>query len=132
MRTHSKSAARPSVETEVSRIFHIATRQDWEAAVADGDYRVSTLGKTLAEVGFIHCSTAIQAQNVADRYYRGLTDLLLLTIDTERLSARVRLDQVGKETYPHIYGPLNLDAVVEITALATGPFGAIEVPDLSM
>ena len=116
----------------MNRIFHIATQQDWDAAIEAGDYRVSTLGRTLAEVGFIHCSTAAQVQAVADRYYRGLTDLLLLTIETARLSSRMQLDPVGRETYPHIYGPLNLDAVVEITPLVTGADGAIEVPELPM
>jgi uncharacterized protein (DUF952 family) len=99
-------------------IFHIARRADWDAALAAGDYRVSTLGRTLAEVGFIHASTAAQAQAVADRYYRGVSDLALLTIETERLTSPLRLDRVGAEEYPHIYGPLNLDAVVEVTPLA--------------
>jgi uncharacterized protein (DUF952 family) len=46
----------------MSRIFHIAMKQDWDAALAAGDYRVSTLGRTLAKVGFIHCSTASQVE----------------------------------------------------------------------
>jgi glutathione S-transferase len=115
----------------MNHIFHIATQQDWDAAIEAGDYRVSTLRRTLAEVGFIHCSTAAQVQTVADRYYRGLMDLLLLTVETARLSSRMQLDPVGQEMYPHIYGPLNLDAVVDVTPLVTAPDGAIKVPDLS-
>jgi uncharacterized protein (DUF952 family) len=103
----------------MSHIFHIATITDWDAARAAGDYRVSTLGQTLADVGFIHCSTAAQVQKVADRFYCGVEHLVLLTIETERLSALVRFDPIGSDSYPHIYGPLNLDAVIDVTPLVT-------------
>src|SRR5262245_4460865 len=112
-------------------IFHIARRSDWDAAVAAGDYRISTLGQTLAEVGFIHASTVAQVQKVADRYYRGLLDLVLLTIEMERISSPVQWDPVGDETYPHIYGPLNLDAVIRTTTLELAPDGNHEIPDLT-
>ena len=115
----------------LSIIFHITTRSDWDAAVVTGDYRVSTLGKTLAEVGFIHCSTSAQVQGVADRVYRGRANLVLLSIEIGRLSSPVRFDPVGNETYPHIYGPLNLDAVVQVTSLVADSDGRIQVPRVS-
>jgi uncharacterized protein (DUF952 family) len=114
----------------MSTIFHIATRSDWESAVATGDYRVSTLDRTLAEVGFIHCSTAAQVQRVADRYYRGVPELLLLIIKTDRITSPVQLDQVGAEMYPHIYGPLNLDAVAQVAPLAADSAGRVVIPEL--
>lgn len=118
-------------ETAVSHILHIAIRSDWDAAIVAGDYRVSTLGKTLAEVGFIHCSTAAQVQGVAERYYRGLADLVLLTIEIGRLSSPMRFDPVGHETYPHIYGPLNLDAVVAVTPLVMDSDGRVQISLIS-
>ena len=112
-------------------IFHIAIRSDWDAATAAGDYRVSTFGMSLADVGFIHCSTAVQVQVVADRYYWGLENLVLLSIDTDRLSSPLRFDPVGSEKFPHIYGPLNSDAVVQVTPLQTDSDGRIKVPSIS-
>ena len=82
---------------------------------------MSTRGRTLAEEGFIHASTAEQVPLVAGAYYRGVPDLVLLVIDTERVrpGAPLRTVPGQPDPYPHIYGPLNLDAVVE-----TRPFQA--------
>ena len=97
------------------RIFHLATEGAWTSAVSAGNYTVSTLGLDLAEVGFIHCSQAEQVAAVHERFYRDVDQtLLLLTIDTDRLTSRWQLDPVDGEPlpFPHIYGPLNIDAVV--------------------
>ena len=77
-----------------------------------GEYRVSTRGATLDEVGFIHAATQEQVDGVQARYYADAGDLVLLTIDTDRLTSPWRFDSVGEQEFPHIYGPLNLDAVV--------------------
>ncbi len=77
-----------------------------------GEYRVSTRGATLDEVGFIHAATQEQVDGVQARYYADAGDLVLLTIDTDRLTSPWRFDPVGEQEFPHIYGPLNLDAVV--------------------
>jgi uncharacterized protein (DUF952 family) len=114
----------------MSRVFHIARREDWTAALEDGEYRISTLGRTLDEVGFIHCSTDRQVQRAADTFYRGLTDLVLITLETDRIGSPLRFDPVGNEEYPHIYGPLNVDAAIQVTPLTTGPDGRIEIPSL--
>ena len=102
------------------RIFHLATVPAWDAAQAAGSYTVSTIGLDLADVGFIHCSQAEQLAGVHDRFYRDVTDpLVLLTIDTDLLTAPWQLDDVPGQAlpFPHVYGPLDLDAVV-----ATGPY----------
>ena len=102
-------------------IYHIATAADWERAVRDGQYTMSTRGLTLAEQGFIHASTADQVALVANAFYQGEPDLLLLVIDTDLVGPQIRYEHVPGQAspYPHIYGPLNLDAVVE-----TRPFGS--------
>jgi uncharacterized protein (DUF952 family) len=101
-------------------IYHIATTADWEQARRDGHYTTSTIGRSLAEEGFIHASTAEQVPLVADRYYRGMPDLLLLVIDTDLLDQELRYEHVPGEDlpYPHIYGPLNVTAVTETRPVA--------------
>ncbi len=111
----------------VSRvIYHIAIRADWERAQADGEYTRSSVDKTLADEGFIHASQASQVTRTANRFYREVPgDLVLLVIDPGLLRAEVRYEDVpGAELpYPHIYGPLNVDAVVDVLPLAAGPDG---------
>lgn len=102
------------------KIFHLATDEAWTDALTTGTYTVSTLGLDLAEVGFIHCSQAEQVTGVHERFYRDVAaPLTLLTIDTDLLAEPWRLEPVDGEPlpFPHIYGPLNVDAVV-----ATEPF----------
>ncbi|KAA1399491.1 DUF952 domain-containing protein [Aeromicrobium ginsengisoli] len=97
------------------RIFHLATDDAWTSAVAAGTYTVSTLGLDVSEVGFIHCSQAEQVAGVHERFYRDVAEpLRLLTIDTDLLTSPWQLDPVEGEAlpFPHIYGPLNVDAVV--------------------
>ena len=99
----------------VTLIYHITTAAEWAQAQRDGQYTKSTLDRTLAEEGFIHASQAAQVARVANAFYQGVPDLVLLTIDTERVGSPIRYEQVpGQDLpYPHIYGPLNVDAVVE-------------------
>jgi uncharacterized protein (DUF952 family) len=107
-------------------IYHIATRADWDRARADGEYTRSTADKTLAEEGFIHASQAAQVARTANRFYREVPgDLVLLVIDPGLLRAEVRYEDVpGAELpFPHIYGPLNVDAVVAARPFAAGPDG---------
>ncbi len=109
----------------MTQIFHIATRADWEAAVRRGAYDTSTRGRTLAEEGFIHASTREQVQPVFDRYYADAPEpLVLLTIDSARLAAPVREERVGDAVYPHVYGPINTDAVIEVQPL--NELGAVD------
>jgi uncharacterized protein (DUF952 family) len=107
-------------------IYHIATRADWDRARAHGEYTRSTVDRTLAEEGFIHASAASQVTGTANKYYRDVPgDLVLLVIDPGLLRAEVRYEDVpGAELpFPHIYGPLNVDAVVAAPPFAAGPDG---------
>ena len=106
-------------------IFHIARQTDWEAAVDAGTYRESTLGRTLEQEGFIHCSQRQQVAGVANAFYRDVDGLVLLVIDVDRVGAEVRYEAVGggTEPFPHIYGPLNVDAVVAVHRFEPGRDG---------
>ena len=113
-------------------IFHVTAREDWHVAQASGSYQLSTRGKTLAEVGFIHCSTADQVTRVANLLYRGVSGLVLLVIDRARVTSPIRDESPdgGPERFPHIYGPLNLDAVVEVLPFEPNPDGTFSLPQL--
>lgn len=107
------------------RIFHIATLTDWQDAQATGTYAISTRGRTLAEEGFIHASRGDQWQGVRERYYSDVTEpLVLLSIDTDLLTSPVVEEGLpgSEETFPHVYGPIQVDAVVTVVPLdaATG------------
>ena len=109
------------------RIFHIATVADWERARESGSYATSTRGRSLEDEGFLHAAHRPQVQGVFQRYYRDVREpLLLLTIDTERLGVPWREEDVGEESFPHIYGPLSPRAVVDVQPLngsgGTEPF----------
>jgi Uncharacterized protein conserved in bacteria len=108
-------------------IFHLAEADHWSEAVASGHYTWSTLGRTLDEEGFIHASEAHQWEATRGRFYASYPkDLVLLTIDPSLLDVPL-VREVGNpatgEEFPHIYGPLPVEAVVATTALRA-PHGA--------
>ena len=112
------------------RLYHITTAHAWTVARSAGSYCESTRGLSLADVGFIHCSYARQVPRVAQALYRGASGLVLLVIDPDRLAAELReedLDGSG-EVFPHIYGPLNLDAVVDVVPFEPAEDGTFTLP----
>jgi len=94
-------------------IFHITSAATWAAARASGAYAADSL----ATEGFIHCSEADQYCWVANQRFRERQDLVLLHIDETRLQAPVQRENLegGERLFPHVYGALNLDAVVQVT-----------------
>ena len=93
-------------------LFHLALAQDWQAAQANGSYRISTRGLTLEQVGFIHCSWQEQVASTYQRFYADAGDVLLLEIEPSRLQAPLRADAIPTgELFPHLYGPLPISAV---------------------
>jgi uncharacterized protein (DUF952 family) len=114
----------------VAPIFHITQAQDWARAVTAGEYRVSTLGKTLDDVGFIHCSREDQVERVANAAFVGTDQLVVLVIDPDRVGAPITYENLegGSELFPHIYGPLGPDAVDEVMPLEAGPDGRFSFP----
>lgn len=110
-------------------IYHLSTPSEWHEAQAAGDYRSSSRDQSLAEVGFIHCSRLDQVPGVLEKYYVGAGPLLLLSIDTDLLTSPWRDDEVAPGVFfPHIYGPLDLAAVVEVTRLEQAADGSYLLP----
>jgi len=98
-------------------IYHVAERAHWRDALARGAYDRSTREQSLEEVGFIHCSTPAQVRGVLDRYYEGVDDLVVLTIDADRFDAELRYEpgHGGAELFPHLYVALPVSAVSSVT-----------------
>ena len=109
-------------------ILHITRAEAWEAAKAAGAYEA----ESLARQGFIHCSRPEQVIPVANGIFRGRKGLVLLCIDEARLTSPVRCEnlQGGKQLFPHVYGPVNLDAVMEVVPFPPREDGTFALPDL--
>ena len=116
------------------KILHATSRDSWSAALAGGEYRA----ESLAGEGFMHCSTAAQIIRVANMLFRGRRDLVLLVIDPQYLRAELKWEPPAHpsgveappadDLFPHLYGPLNLEAVVGVLPFDPGPDGLFELP----
>ncbi|MCH1457637.1 MAG: DUF952 domain-containing protein [Synechococcus sp. MOX_bin73] len=101
-------------------LFHLALKGDWEQAQDSGTYQWSTRGMRLTEVGFIHCSWQEQVPKTFERFYADAGEIVLLEIDPTRLTSPLRADAIPTgELFPHLYGPLPIEAVRSIT-----PYGS--------
>ncbi|MCU0546173.1 MAG: DUF952 domain-containing protein [Oscillatoriaceae cyanobacterium Prado104] len=109
----------------MSIIFHITHSQQWKDAKQVQSYR----GDTLDTEGFIHCSTLPQVTRSANKFFAGKTGLLLLAIDSEQVQAEIKYEEAAGELFPHIYGPLNVDAVANVFAFEAGENGKFELPE---
>lgn len=120
-------------------ILHITNSAAWDEARMIGLYRAASLDSE----GFIHCSGPEQVLTVANNFYRGQTGLLLLMIDPARLSAPLKYEppahptghseqpdpEVEEALFPHLYGPLNVDAVVRVLDFPPRPDGTFALPE---
>ncbi len=97
--------------TELKIIVHICLRDEWQVAVVSGRYQPPSLESE----GFIHFSKPDQVLKVANTFYSGVCNLVLLWIKPEKLVNDLRWEKSDGEIYPHLYGPLNLDAVMTMT-----------------
>jgi uncharacterized protein (DUF952 family) len=96
-------------------IYHITTKAGWEIAAKQGFYEATSLESE----GFIHCSKADQVAGVLNRYYKGKIELLKLVINPDKLTSKIQFDfsPSVKETFPHVYGRINLDAIEAVIDL---------------
>lgn len=107
-------------------IFHITQRIEWEEAVRAGEYRAASLSNQ----GFIHCSTLEQVIRVANFFFGGQWGLVLLCIEVGELEAKVRYENCegGENLFPHVYGRINLKAVVDIVDFHPDSEGRFQLP----
>ena len=107
-------------------VYKIAPRALWEEAEASGVFHGAPVDRT---DGFIHFSAAGQVRQTAARHFAGEPDLLLVTVDPNRLGAALIWEPSrGGALFPHLYGPLALEAVLRVEALPLGPGGAHVFP----
>lgn len=115
-------------------IYHITSRSAWNEARERGEYRA----QSLETEGFIHCSTEEQVVPVAQKFYSGQRDLLLLVIEPGLLESNLKWEPPSGgapppgvpegDLFPHVYGPINLDAVVKVFDLEASPDGKYSLP----
>lgn len=110
----------------MSIIYHITHEKDWEQAESAGAYTADSLDTE----GFIHCSTKAQVVQVANSFYKGLQDLVLLCVDENQLTAEVLYEDSHQNgvLFPHIYGPINLEAVINVIPLPCDEKGVFQLP----
>jgi uncharacterized protein (DUF952 family) len=111
--------------------LHLTTKQAWEDALKVGSYSLSTKGKTLEEVGFIHGSFEDQVEEVAGFVFAGSTeDLVLLHLDIQKLALHgieVRIEEARNgKSYPHIYGAVPCDLVDRVSGAYISADGKLE------
>ncbi len=116
-------------------IYHLTTRDAALSARQTGEYRTASLAKD----GFIHLSQRHQVLGVANAFYAGQTDLVILVVETTHLKAELKYEAPVHPTvsdfapspenrFPHLYGPLNFDAVVRVVDLPISVDGTFKMP----
>jgi len=118
-------------------IFHLTSRTAWDEAQERGGYQA----ESLATEGFIHCSTISQVLPVAENFYKGKHGLVLLAVEPALLSSELKWEPPSGATpppgvpqgdlFPHIYGPINLDAIVKVVELRPDVNGKFQIPNIS-
>jgi uncharacterized protein (DUF952 family) len=116
-------------------ILHITSKEEWASAQARREYRAASLESE----GFIHASTSKQVLAVANAFYLRQNDLVLLVIDETLVKPEVRWEAPAgspvegispADLFPHIYGPLNTDAVVRVLDFEPDPVKGFSLPPL--
>jgi uncharacterized protein (DUF952 family) len=107
-------------------IYHLAACEAWHHAQHVGEYRP----KDFATEGFIHCSHVHQLLEVANRHFRGREDLVLLIVDLSKLRYQVIEENLagGTMLFPHIYGPLPVEAVADTLPFPCQAVGTFQLP----
>jgi uncharacterized protein (DUF952 family) len=107
-------------------IYHIAKKSEWDNALIHGSYTADSLHQQ----GFIHCSKLEQVIAVANLLFHGQAGLVLLCVQPEKVTSEIRYENLegGLELFPHIYGPINLEAVEKIVDFDPKPSGHFSLP----
>jgi uncharacterized protein (DUF952 family) len=122
------------VAAEDERIYHVASVSDWAEAQSRGEYRMSTRGARLEDFGFIHGSFREQVERIGAFLYGDVDEeLVVLVIDPARVHALIKTENLegGAERFPHIYGPLPIDAVVSVLSAHGNSDGTFTVDGLA-
>lgn len=112
-------------------IIIIAQRLVWEKSQQTGQYTQSTITSTLADVGFIHCTSPDQTVETANKHFKDYDDLILVVIDPDKVIPEVKFEKAASGRpglFPHIYGPLNINAVTDVLDFKKDSNGSFILP----
>jgi uncharacterized protein (DUF952 family) len=113
----------------VSLVYKILSRSEWQTAQAAGRFEGSAVDRA---DGFIHFSTAIQAQETARRHFAGQSDLVVLAIEADDLGPALKYEPSrGGDLFPHLYGGLDVGLVRAVTEAPLGADGVPQLGDLA-
>jgi uncharacterized protein (DUF952 family) len=113
----------------VTRIYKILSRAEWEAASAAGVFEGSALDR---QDGYIHFSTAEQAQETAEKHFRGQPDLVVLAVEASNFGRELMWEPSrGGALFPHLYGKLDVRKVRRVTPAPLGEDGVPQLGELS-
>jgi uncharacterized protein (DUF952 family) len=104
-------------------IYVLISGVDYQKSLASGSYTP----ESLANAGFIHASPAAQLTRVANKYYKEVEDVRVLIVDLAKITSPVKWEPATGGLYPHIYGPMNMDAVVRQCAIHPGLDGVFDI-----
>jgi uncharacterized protein (DUF952 family) len=113
----------------MATIYKICPARLWREAVAGGIFRGSPVD--LGD-GFIHFSTAAQAEEITAKYFAGQDDLVLVAFDDATLGAEVRYEPSrGGQLFPHLYAPLDPKLALWVKRLPLRADGRHIFPELA-
>ena len=124
----------------MTTILHLASNASWLVATEEGAYHADSLSTE----GFIHCSTASQIVDVANAFYHDQHGLVILVIDSDKLTSELKWEppvhpnperaaKIGDELFPHVHGPINVDAIVKVVPFEPAEDGTFSLlPELSI
>ncbi len=113
----------------MSLVYKILSRSEWQTAQAAGRFEGSAVDRA---DGFIHFSTAIQAQETARRHFAGQSDLVVLAIEADDLGPALKYEPSrGGDLFPHLYGGLDVGLVRAVTEAPLGADGVPQLGDLA-
>ena len=107
----------PPVIPDDPCIYLLMTAEEITCARTTGQWE----SVSLSVEGFIHASPANQLKRVADKYYQQKSDVQVVCVRTDLLKPELRWEPAAGSLYPHIYGPLSVDAVVSADPIEAPP-----------
>jgi uncharacterized protein (DUF952 family) len=111
----------------VTIIYKVVDANLWTSVSSDVPFRGAPVDM---KDGFVHLSTGAQVRDTVKLHFRGVSDLLLVAIDSARLGDALRWEPSrGGDLFPHLYGPLHLSAVVDVRPLTLGADGVPLIPE---
>ena len=106
--------------------YHITSKDDWAAQQSAPEFTADSLESE----GFIHASDVDQIVDTANLIFRGRTDLVILVIDTDRLTAPLKVEDLyGHGSHPHVYGPIDRAAIVSTVDFPCSADGTFALPE---